>query len=64
MRYNCEQCRKAIELFEEFWLREPAQFDTEGVEVVRGKSYPFCSLGCVFTWSGRKSQKRFKPSSS
>ena len=48
MSFRCANCNKAIEVFSEFWLREPDKFDENGVAISRGKSLPFCRYECIF----------------
>ena len=56
--HKCHVCGREIEPFAEYWLREPARFDSEGVVVNKGKALPFCNLGCVFVWAGSELRKR------
>ncbi len=58
MRHECSVCGKEIELFAEFWLREPDQFNDEGVAIKQSKPMPFCGLGCIFGHVGRKLRER------
>ncbi|GAJ17404.1 unnamed protein product [marine sediment metagenome] len=44
MSFRCANCNKEIPVFSEFWLREPAKFDGNGVVIERGKSLPLCRL--------------------
>jgi len=55
---KCHVCKKVVEPFAEYWLREPDKFDSKGVAVSRGKALPFCGLGCIFGWAGGKLRKQ------
>ena len=55
---KCQICGKEIELFAEYWLREPDGFDSNGVLVNKGKALPFCGLRCVFAWAGNELRKQ------
>ena len=63
MPFRCANCNKEIEVFSEFWLREPDKFDGNGVVIERGKSLPLCRLECIFGYCagrmhrGKKKQK-------
>ena len=57
---KCRICGKEIEPFAQFWLREPDRYNTEGFAVERGRAMPFCSLGCVFGWSGKMLREQKK----
>ena len=55
---KCHVCDREIELFTEYWLREPDKFDSGGVVVNRGKALPFCDLRCFFAWAGGELRKQ------
>lgn len=42
-------------------MREPDKYDRNGVAIVRGKSLPFCGLGCIFGYCGHKILRRSDP---
>ncbi len=48
MSVRCANCNNTIEVFSEFWLREPDKFNAKGVAIGRGKSLPFCRFECIF----------------
>ena len=56
--HKCHVCDREIELFAEYWLREPDGFNSKGVVVNRGKALPFCGLGCIFGWAGSELRKQ------
>ena len=57
MSFRCANCNKVIEVFSEFWLREPDTFDANGVAISRGKALPFCRLECIFGYCARRMNK-------
>ncbi len=57
MSVRCANCNNTIEVFSEFWLREPDKFDANGVVNGRGKSLPFCRLECIFGYCARRMRK-------
>ena len=57
MSFQCAKCHKNIPVFSEFWLREPDAFNKDVVVIPRGKSLPFCGIGCVFNYCGNRAKR-------
>jgi len=57
MSFQCTNCNKPIPVLSEWWVREPDKFDKNGIGIARGKSLPFCRLGCIFSYCGHQRKK-------
>jgi hypothetical protein len=62
MRRRCEVCGREIKPFAEFWLREPDQYNSNGVLIKQGRAMAFCGFGCIFGWSGKQLRRQKKES--
>ena len=58
MKHRCEVCGKEIDLFAEFWLREPHRFDAGGDVVTQSRPVCFCGFGCLFGYIGARLRRQ------